>query len=166
MEQPMMERRNITKALRLGFLLGALFGVVNMMSSWLFPLADDTVGALLRFYGPMFFFWALASFRAARIDGRLLSGVTTGAIVAFATFSVFVALNILRINLLLYDLVDRADWQNMMARFEASGADSLRTFVTLFYITDAPLKIGTAAVIGALMGAIGGSLGRSRLLSS
>jgi len=46
----------------------------------------------------------------------------------------------------------------MMARFRASEFDNLRTFVTFDYIKDAPLKIGTASIIGAVMGTVGGSL--------
>jgi hypothetical protein len=150
----------LKSALRLGLFLGLIFGAVNLVFSWLFPLEDDTIRALLRFYGPMFFVWAFASFRTARRDGRLLSGVVTGLVVAFATFCVFDLLNLVRVNLLLYDLTGRADWQSMMMRFRASQFDSLREFVTLDYIKDAPLKIGVASVIGAVMGAIGGSLGR------
>src|SRR5262245_39974244 len=140
-------------ASRLGLFLGLIFGVVNLVFSWLSPLSDDTIGALFRFYGPMFLLWAFASFRAARRRGRLLSGVATGLVVAFATFCVFDLLNLVRVNVLLDDLTGRADWQGMMAGFRSSGFDSLRTFVTLDYIKDAPLKIGAASVIGALMGA-------------
>ena len=148
--------------LRLGFFVGLVFGVVNLVLSWLLPLSDDSIGALLRFYGPMFFVWALASFRAARRDGRLFSGVATGVVVAFATFCVFDLLNLVRVNLFLGELTGRADWQSLMGRFRASGSDNLRTFVTLEYIKDAPLKISAASVIGAVMGTVGGALGRLR----
>jgi hypothetical protein len=40
---------------------------------------DDTIGALVRFYGPMFLVWAFASFRAAQQQDRFLAGVATGA---------------------------------------------------------------------------------------
>ena len=128
----------------------------------LYPLGDDTIAALLRFYGPMFFLWAFASFRAERRNRQWLSGVATGLVVAFATFCMFDVLNLVRVNLFLYDLTGRDDWQSMMARFRASEFDSVRAFVTMDYIKDAPLKIGTASVIGALMGGIGGLLGRLR----
>jgi hypothetical protein len=146
--------------LRLGLLVGLIFGFVNLVFSWLFPVEDDTAGAVLRFYGPMFFVWAFASFRAARRDQRLWSGVITGLVVALATFCVYDLLILLRVNLFLHDLTGRADWRNMMARFETSESDNLRVFVTLDYIKNAPLKIGAASIIGAVMGAIGGSLGR------
>jgi hypothetical protein len=156
----MIERQSLKSALFLGLFLGVIFGAVNLVFSWLFPLSDDTIAALLRFYGPMFFVWALASFRATRRHGRLLSGVATGCVVAFGTFCVFDLLNLVRVNVFLHDLTGRADWQSMMARFRASGFDSLRAFVTLDYIKDAPVKIVAASVIGAVLGAAGGLLGR------
>ena len=146
--------------LLLGLIVGLVFGCVNLVFTWLYPLDDDTPWALLRFYGPMFFVWAFASFRAARRSGRLLSGVTTGMVVAFATFCVFDALVLLRVNVFLNELTGRADWQNMVMRFRASDFDSLRLFVNLDYLKGTPLTIGVASAIGAVMGAIGGSLGR------
>jgi uncharacterized membrane protein (UPF0136 family) len=155
----MFDWKYLKSALRVGLLLGLIFGLVNLAFSWLYPLEDDTIGVLLRFYGPMFLAWAFASFRAARRDGKLLSGVATGLIVAFATFCVFDVLNFVRINVFLYELTGRADWQNMMARFRASDYDSLRTFVTLEAIKATPLLIGVGSVIGAVMGTVGGLLG-------
>jgi len=146
--------------LRLGLIIGLTFGAVDLLYTWLFPLEDDTIGALLRFYGPMFLLWAFASFRAARRDGRLLSGVTTGLVVAFATFCAYDLLILIRVNVFLTELTGRADWQNLMARFKASESSDLRAFVTLDYLKMAPLKIGAASVVGAVMGVIGGSLGR------
>ena len=142
-----------------GILLGVTFGAMNLLVTWLFPLADDTPGALLLFYGPMFALWAFAAFRATRRSGRFLSGVTTGMLVAFATFVVFDVLVILRVNLFLNEITGRADWRNMMWRFQASGFDNLRTFVTVDYIKGAPLKIGVASAIGAFMGVVGGIVG-------
>ena len=158
----MIDWWHLKEALRLGLLLGLIFGAVNLVFSWLYPLGDDTNAALLRFYGPMFFLWAFAAFRAERRNRQWLSGVATGLVVALATFCMFDVLNLVRVNLFLYDLTGRADWQSMMARFRASEFDSVRAFVTMDYIKDAPLKIGTASVIGALMGGIGGLLGRLR----
>jgi len=149
-----------THALLLGLIVGLVFGFVNVLVTWLYPLSDDTPGALLRFYGPMFFVWALASFRAARRTGRLLSGVTTGLTVAFATFCAFDLLILVRVNLFLNELTRRADWQNMMIRFRVSDVDSLRLFINLDYLRGAPPKLGVACAIGVVMGTLGGSLGQ------
>ena len=148
------------RTLLLGFIVGLVFGSVNLLFTWFYPLADDTPAALLGFYGPMFFVWALASFWAARRSGRLLSGVTTGMIVAFATFMSFDLLILLRVNLFLNELAGRADWQNMMSRFRASDVDNLRLFVNLDYVKGAPLKLGVSCAIGVVMGGIGGFLGQ------
>jgi hypothetical protein len=158
----MFNRRLSNAPLLLGLIVGLVFGALNLVFTWFYPLEDDTPGALLRFYGPMFFVWALASFRAARRTGRLLSGVTTGLTVAFATFCVFDLLILLRVNLFLNELTGRADWQNMMMRFRASDFDSLRLFVNLDYVKGAPLKLGVSCAIGAVMGGIGGFVGRLR----
>jgi len=79
---PWMPWTRFGDPLRLGLLVGTIFGTLNMMFSWLFPLSDDTIAALLRF-----------------------------------------------------------------SRFRASEFSSLRAFVTLEYVRDAPLKIGTASTI-------------------
>jgi hypothetical protein len=155
----MLSRRFSNNPLLLGLLIGLVFGAVNLVFTWLAPLEDDTPGVLLRAFGPMFFLWTFASFRAARRHGKLLSGVATGLIVAFATISVFAVLNFVRFHVFLSDLTGRADWQGMMARFRASDYNSLRTFVTLESIKAAPVMIGVGSVIGTVMGVIGGLLG-------
>ena len=156
----MLNSQSIIRALLLGLMVGLVFGSVNLLVTWLDPVADDTPAALLRFYGPMFFVWALASFRASRRSGRLLPGVAAGLIVAFATFVAFDLLILLRVNLFLGELTGRADWQDMMMRFRASDIDSLRLFVNLDYVKGAPLKLGVSCAIGVVMGAIGGVLGQ------
>ena len=155
----MIRSRFADNPLLLGIIVGMTFGAMNLLVTWLFPLADDTPGALLLFYGPMFVLWALAGFRATRRSGRFLSGVTTGMLVAFATFVVFDLMVILRVNLFLSEITGRADWRNMMWRFQASGFDSFRAFVNVDYIKGAPLKIGVASAIGAFMGVVGGIVG-------
>jgi hypothetical protein len=47
-----------------------------------------------------------------------------------------------------------------MAQFKASGHESLRTFVNIENIKGAPLKIGVASMIGAVMGLLGGVASR------
>ena len=156
----MLNSRPGSGPLLLGLVVGLVFGCVNLILTWLEPLEDDTPAALLRFYGPMFFVWALASFRAARRSGRLLSGITTGLSVAFATFLVFDLLILIRINLFLSELTGRADWQDMMMRFSASGFDSLRLFVNVDYAKGAPFKLAVSCAIGVVVGAVGGLVGQ------
>ena len=143
----------------LGLLLGALFGIWNLIATRLDPLAEDTPIALLTFYGPMFAIWGLAGFRASRRTGRLVDGVRVGAIVAFATFVVYVLTQFVRVNLFLDILTHRSDWQNLMARFRDSGYGSLRRYVNYVGLMGAPFKILVASTIGAVTGLVGGAFG-------
>jgi hypothetical protein len=155
----MFGRRLADSPLRLGILVGLIFGAINLVVTWLDPLLDDSPATLLGFYVPMFCVWGLAALRATRLSGRLLTGITTGLLIAFATFCVFDLLVILRVNFFLNEMTARADWQNLMRRYRASNVESLRWFVNREYILGSPLKIGVASIIGAAMGAIGGSFG-------
>jgi len=150
----------LDRPVALGILTGLVFGVVNLLITWVAPLLDDNPGTLLAFYGPMFLTWAIAAFRATRRSRRFNAGLTTAIVVAFATFCAFDLLIFVRVSLFLNELTGRADWQNMMKRFEASGFDNFRTFVTLDYIKAAPLKCLVSCGIGAVMGVIGASLAK------
>jgi hypothetical protein len=141
-----------------GCITGLLFGAADLCLAWLDPLADDAPGALLLFYGPMFAVWAFASFVVVKRSARFTTAVMAGLTIAFATAFVFVAVNLLRVNVFFDQLVGRIDWQNMMLRFRASGLESLRLFVNLDYLRGAPFKIAVATAIGALMGGLAGGL--------
>ena len=143
----------------LGLLLGVSFGLWNLMASLSDPLAEDTPLALLKFYGAMFAVWGLAAFAAARQTGRVWDGIKAGITVACVTFVVFTIAVIGRVNLFLDLTSQRPDWQNLVARFPASGFGSLRTYANYVYLIGAPFKILVASLIGALTGLIGGSLG-------
>lgn len=106
----------------------------------------------------MFCVWTAAAFLATRRTGKVSAGVATGALVAFVTFCIYDLPVVVRVNLFLDQLTGRSDWQNLMAQFEASGYESIRTFVNLENIKGAPLKIGVASMIGTVMGLIGGAL--------
>ena len=154
-----MDKRRLVA---LGLSLGIGFGIWNLLVSLLDPVAEDTIPALLSFYGPMFTTWGVTAYFAARRSGRVIDGIKAGATVAFVTFAVFDLMVILRVNLFLYSLTARLDWQNLMLRFRASGSDSLRAFVTWHYVTQSPFKILVATTIGAALGAVGGLIGAPR----
>jgi hypothetical protein len=143
----------------MGVLFGAGFGVWNLLSSLLDPLAEDTIPALLLFYGPMFAAWGATGFAASRRTGRVVEGIKTAAIVAFISFVVFDLAVLLRVNLFLYTLTDRLDWQTLMTRFRSSGSENMRTFINYHYVTQAPFKILVATMIGAVTGVLGGIIG-------
>ena len=147
------------KFVTLGLVLGAGFGVWDLIVTLLNPLAEDDPSALLLFYGPMFAIWGLAGFVAARRTGRILDGVKVAAIVAFVTFVVFDLAAIVRVNLFLDALTHRSDWQNLLVRFQASSFKSLRMYANYEYITGSPFKILVATMIGVVTGSIGGFFG-------
>ncbi len=146
--------------LRLGLLLGVAFGLLNLISTQVDPYAEDTIPALLVFYGPMFAIWGFAGFRASRRSGRLADAVFVGAIVAFSTFFVFVVARLITVNLSLDVTSQRFDWQNLLARFKTSGFESLRAYANYEYVAGAPFKIFVASIIGAGMGLVGALCGR------
>ena len=142
----------------MGAILGAAFGVWNLVETWLDPLADDTIAALLLFYGPMFAAWGVAGFVFARRSGRVLDAITAGATIALVSFIVFALANLIRVNLFLDSILNRADWENMRMRFQGSGFSSFRAFVAYHFVMDLPLKISVASIIGAFVGLVGGLL--------
>jgi len=147
------------RILVLGLLLGVVFGLWNFIAARLDPLAEDTLSALLVFYGPMFAMWGLVGFVTARRTGRLLDAVKDGATVALVTFAVLTMAVIVRVNLSLEAMPQRLDWQNLVLRFQASGFESLRMYVNYEYVTGAPFKLFVASAIGAVTGLVGGLLG-------
>ncbi len=152
--------RTIPAQLRLGLVLGVVFGLWNLIATRLDPFAEDTIPALLVFYGPMFATCGFAGFRAFLRRGRLADAVIVGGTVAFSTFFVFVVARLVTVNLSLDVTSQRLDWQNLMRRFKASGFESLRAYANYEYVAGAPFKIFVASLIGAGMGLVGGLCGR------
>jgi hypothetical protein len=144
----------------LGLILGAGFGLWNLIATRLNPLAEDDLIPLLVFYGPMFTVWGLAGFGASRRTGRVLDAMKVGATVAFVTFVIYDFVVIIRVNLFLDTLSQRSDWQNLMERFQASGFKTLRGYANYAYVTGAPLKILVATMIGTGTGLVGGLFGK------
>ncbi len=149
----------VTLAALLGLVLGVAYGIVNIIATRFMPLADDTPFAVLAFYGPMFFLWAAAGFVASHRSGRLWRAIPVSFTLAFVAFLVFDIANLARVNLFLETIQHRADWQNLISRYRASGFASLRTYANYEYVTGAPLKIIVASMIGTALGFIGGLLG-------
>jgi len=155
-----MRRRLLLDSLRIGVVTGLVFGLVDLLLTWLRPFEADSGWVLLRFYGPMFSVWLVVSFRAARETRRLSSGVAAGLAVAFGTFCIFVLANFVRVNLFFDQLMLSPDWHNMMMRFRTSGSASARLFVNLDYIKGTPFKIGFFTALGGVFGILGGSFAR------
>ena len=150
---------SLVPGVMLGAAVGLVFSAINLIVTVIDPLLDDSPMALLGFYGPMFLIWAVAGYLAYRRSG-LLRAVTVGATVAFATFVIFTLGVILRFNMLLDVISQRDDWRNLLLRYQASGFESLRMYANYEYFTGAPFKMLTASTIGAVMGLMGGLVGR------
>jgi len=148
--------------LTLGAMLGAGFGAWNLIVTRFAPLAEDTPVTLASFYGPMFVSWGVAGFATRRRTGRLGQAIRVGATVGFATFAVFAAAVLIRANLFLDVISQRYDWQGLMMNYQASGFESLRTYVNYVYVTGIPLTVLIGAFIGATAGLIGGLLSAVR----
>jgi hypothetical protein len=140
----------------LGILMGVVFGGWDLYQTWTTPLLDDSVPALLRFYGPMVFAWGVVGFLDHRSRGSLIHAVASGAVVALVTFAVFYCAILLRINLFLEVLRSRDDWTRLVALFPSSGFQSFRAFANYDYAVGAPLKLVVATMIGAVTGLAGG----------
>jgi len=148
---------------RLGLLLGIVFGTWNLVGTWLDPLADDSAYALLTFFGPMILAWGLAGFISTWQSGRVATGIRVGSTIALVTIFVFDIANLVRVNWFLEAIRFRADWQGLVGRFQASGSDNFRTFANYEWLKGTPLTLILATMFGAatgFVGAIAALLGR------
>jgi hypothetical protein len=144
----------------LGAALGAVFGIANLILTAVDPLSDDSVTALLLFYGPMFVLFGATGLVAYRRTGRLLEALKEGAVVGAATLAVFEVGALLRVNLFLEAIRHRADWERLTSEFHRSGTDNLRAYVNASYLKQAPLKIFAGTVLGTTFATLGGLLGK------
>jgi hypothetical protein len=144
--------------LAIGLSAGASLGVLNLVATARQPFADDESGAMLLWAAAIVLVWSAASSAAAWHTRRFADAVAAGIIAGVATLLVFHAASILRVNLFLDLIRHRTDWQNLVARFNASGYGSLRTYANYEYVRMTPLIIAVGAVAGAVSGVLGGAL--------
>ena len=146
------------KMLAFGLCLGTAFGAWNLYETWRDPLADDSVLALLAFYGPMFLAWTSVGFIRRRSGGTVGQAAMSATVFAFATFTSYFGAQLVRVNLFLEQLRERDDWQFMMSRFAASGSDHFRSYINHIYVAGAPFKILVATAIGFAVGLAGAGI--------
>jgi hypothetical protein len=103
--------------------------------------------------------WAAASLAATRRAPRFVDAVKTGAILGAATLLVFHALSIVRVVVFLDSIQYRDDWRNLVARYHASGFQSLRAFATYEYVRMTPLVAAIGTLAGSASGILGGIVG-------
>ena len=113
---------------------------------------------MLLWLGVLLFIWLLIGFRAARRTQRFRDALIAGVLVGTATMAVFHLAAIVRVNLFLEHIRYRDDWQNLVARFQASDFTSLRAYANYTYISGTPNALALGALAGAVSGALGGAV--------
>ena len=146
--------------LKVGLAIGIAAGTLNLVDTAIEPLADDTAGTMLFWFGLLLFIWLLIGFRAAQRTQRFRVALIAVMLVGTATIVVFHLAAIVRVNLFLEHIRYRDDWQNLVARFQASGFTSLRAYANYTYISGTPIALALGAMAGAVSGALGGAVYR------
>jgi hypothetical protein len=137
-----------------GLLIGVVLGTLQLVDTAVEPLAEDTPGMMLGIVGTMLLLWTLASVAAGLPSRRVSHAIMAGVLAGVATMAVIDITSIVRVNIFLDQIRHRDDWVNLMARFEASGVQSLRTYANWEYVRGTPVVLGLGAMAGGFCGAI------------
>jgi hypothetical protein len=143
-----------------GVLIGVILGTWQLVDTAAEPLAEDTPGVMIGIVGTILVSWTLASMAAALPSRRFTHALVAGIIAGVATMAVIDLTSILRVNLFLDEIRHRDDWVNLMARFEASGVQSLRVYANWEYVRGTPIVLALGAVAGSVCGAVAGVMNR------
>ena len=143
-----------------GLLIGAAAGALQLLSTALDPLAEDSGGVMLVIVATLLLLWMLATLVASTSSQRFRDVVVSGILIGAATMAVAYVSSILRVNLFLDQIRDRADWVNLMARFRASDFHSLRAYVNYEYVGSLPVLLALGAGAGGCCGAVSGVIRR------
>jgi hypothetical protein len=125
------------------------------------PLADDTGLEMPLILAGLLVVAFAVSVRSAKHAGfarAVLAGVVFG--VVFCAIGYVAAL--IRVNVFLDQIRDRADWVGLVARFDASGFTSFRAYANYEYTSGVPLMLAAGVVLGAIGGSVAGLLNRSQ----
>jgi len=146
---------SVTRPVTFGAVLGTLLGGGILVSTLVAPLADDTPVLVATMFGVVFLALAVPGFAARRRGGHFVDALQAGGVAGTITFTLFLLLGILRVNLFLDVIRNRSDWQNLVADYAHSDFQSLRGYANFVYAK----QIVAFAVVGVVAGAISGSLG-------
>jgi len=149
-----------------GVMIGLVFGIENLVSTVLAPLAEDTPALMLTLVTVVLGSWILVGFVTVRRTLRMRDAVLAGAVVAAISMTLFGIANFIRVTVFLDLIKDRSDWVGLLDRFQASGSRDLRSFVIAEYSRSIPLSIAVMACVGGAMGALGGIVGVTRRRAS
>ena len=70
--------------------------------------------------------------------------------------AVILVTSIVRVNVFLDEIQHRDDWVNLVARYEASGLQSLRSYANWEYVRGIPFGLALGALVGGLCGTVAG----------
>ena len=132
--------------------------LVNTAAS---PLADDTGLEMPMMLGGLLIVAMAVSVRSAKHAG-FLRAVLAGAAFGVVFAAVGYAGALIRVNVFLDQIRDRADWVGLVARFNASGYTSFRAYANYEYASGMPLMLAVGVVLGAIGGSIAGLFNRAR----
>jgi len=158
----MTQLAGLVKPWMWGVIIGLVFGIENLVSTAISPLAEDTPALMLTLVTVVLGSWILVGFSAGRRTMRVRDAVLAGVVVATISMSLFGMANWVRVTVFLDVIKDRSDWVGLMDRFHASGAPDLRSFVMSEYSRGNLLSTAVIAGIGGAMGALGGLVGVRR----
>ena len=141
-----------------GLIIGITAGSLQLLDTALEPLADDTAGGMLIIVGTLLTLWTAASYVATERAGRFRDAVLAGFLVGLASICVLHFTAIVRVNVFLDQIQYREDWTNLVARFRASGFQSLRAYANYEYLTGTWLLLLIGAGAGSVCGVISGAI--------
>jgi hypothetical protein len=141
-----------------GLAIGAAAGAATLISTAANPLQEDSPGAMALWFGSLLLVWIAIGFGAARRSRTFRDAVLAGVLAGLATMAVLDVAAIVRANVFLDEIRHRSDWQNLLARYYASGFRNLRLYATYEYLTISPLLLALGVCAGALSGAVGGAV--------
>jgi hypothetical protein len=139
-----------------------VLGLMNLVDTARRPLADDDPGTMLVWAGALLAGWTAVAVAATWRTVRIVDAVKAGAVLGLATILVFHAAAIVRVNVFLDQIRYRADWQNLVARFQHSGFRSLRAYANYEYGGGTPTVVLLGLVAGSVSGLVAGLLNGAR----
>jgi len=149
--------RSIWVQVVVGLVVGGGLGILNLIDTARRPLADDDGGAMLVWLLGVVSVWGAAASATTWRTRRFTDAVKAGALLGMVTIVVFHIAGIVRVNLFLDVIRQRNDWQNLVARFNASGFASLRTYANYEYVKGTPVVLALGAIVGSISGAAAGA---------
>jgi hypothetical protein len=150
--------RSLRLPTMIGLSIGAVLGLVNLIGTARWPLADDDALTMLAWIVALLAMWSAAVVFLTRGTRHLAHAVIVGAILGVATMLVFDATAIVRVNVFLDAIRHRDDWQNLLVRYQNSGFRSLRAYANYEYAIGTPMVIALGTIAGAISGGVGGLL--------